>query len=70
MKYLESNPGISGGQLVLTGTRIRVSHLLSKLLAGQTIEHIRSEWYPQIPLATLRGAVQEAIAALDRTAHV
>lgn len=69
MKYLESNPGISAGQLVLKGTRIRVSHLLSKLLAGQTIEQIHTEWYPQIPLATLRGAVQEAITAFDQSVH-
>jgi uncharacterized protein (DUF433 family) len=70
MKYLESNAGISGGQPVLKGTRIRVSHLLSKLLAGQTIEQIHTEWYPSIPLATLRGAVQEAITAFDQSAHV
>lgn len=60
MKYLESNPDIAGGQLVIKGTRIRIAQFLQFLKKGATLEQIH-EWYPWIPLKTLSGAIDEAI---------
>jgi uncharacterized protein (DUF433 family) len=64
-KYLESQSDRASGALTIKGTRIRVSHLLKLVTSGMSYEQIHTEWYPQLTVATLRGAVEEAIAHLS-----
>jgi uncharacterized protein (DUF433 family) len=69
MQYLESRPDRASGALTIKGTRIRVAHLLKLVIAGMTYQHIQTEWYPHLSVATLRGAVEEAIAHLSLPSH-
>jgi uncharacterized protein (DUF433 family) len=64
-KYLESMPDRASGALTVTGTRIRVAHLLKLVTSGMSYEQIHTEWYPHLSVATLRGAVEEAITHLS-----
>jgi hypothetical protein len=36
---------------------------------GMTLEYMAAEWWPWLPLETLRGAVEEAINQLDTKEH-
>lgn len=69
MKYLDFNPEIASGHLVIKGTRIRVAHVLKLMLEGQAIEEIHSEWYPWLSLSKLKGAVEEAISQISVPLH-
>jgi uncharacterized protein (DUF433 family) len=66
MKYLESIPERASGALTIKGTRIRVAHLLKLVVSGMSYEDIHKEWYPQLSISTLRGAVEEAISQLSQ----
>ena len=70
-KYLESRPERASGALTSTGTRIRVAHLFKLVTSGMSYQQLQTEWYPQLSVATLRGAVEEARAhhSLPATAH-
>jgi len=70
MKYLESKPERASGALTVKGTRIRVTHLIKLVIAGMSYKQIHDEWYPQLTVATLRGAVEEALAYLSTPSHV
>jgi uncharacterized protein (DUF433 family) len=69
MKYLEARPDRASGALTIKGTRIRVAHVLKLVIAGMSYKQIRTDWYPQLSIATLRGAVEEAIAQLSAPSH-
>ncbi len=68
MKYLESNPQIASGHLVIKGTRIRIAHVLRLITEGVSVEKIHKEWYSWIPVSVLRGAVNEAIKQVENKA--
>ena len=68
-KYLESRPDRASGALTVKGTRIRVAHLLKLVIAGMSYQQIQTEWYPHLSIATLRGAVEEALAHLSLPSH-
>jgi uncharacterized protein (DUF433 family) len=68
-KYLESRPDRASGALTIKGSRIRVSHVLKLVTAGMSYQQIQTEWYPHLSVATLQGAVEEAIAHLSLPAH-
>jgi uncharacterized protein (DUF433 family) len=68
MKYLESRPERASGELTITGTRIRVAHVINMLAHGFTIEQLHEGW-PWISVATLRGAVEEATQLLSAEVH-
>lgn len=68
-KYLESRPDRASGELTIKGTRIRVAHLLKLMVSGMSYKQIQIEWYPHLSVATLRSAVEEAIAHLSLPAH-
>lgn len=67
-KYLISDPQIMSGQPVIKGTRVPISRILFLLKEGYTLEAIHED-YPHIDLATLSGAIDEAIAVLNQTLH-
>jgi uncharacterized protein (DUF433 family) len=67
--YLESVPERASGALTIKGTRIRVAHVLKLVVSGMDYQEIQTEWYPQLSVATLRGAVEEAIAHLSAPIH-
>jgi uncharacterized protein (DUF433 family) len=69
MKYLDSNPEIARGELIIKGTRIRIAQVLRMLSNGMTIEQIHADWWPWLPMRTLQGAVAEAIDRLDKRIH-
>jgi len=60
MKYLQSNPGIAGGELTIKGTRIRIASILEMLAAGMTLKYIATQRYPWLPSGTITGALREA----------
>jgi uncharacterized protein (DUF433 family) len=68
-KYLESRPDRASGELTLKGTRIRIAQIITLLANGNTIEQLHAEWFPQLTVSTLRGAVEEAAALLSATVH-
>lgn len=67
-KYLTSNPEIMGGAPVIIGTRVPIEVILQLLKQGYPLEVIHDD-YPQIPLATLSGAVDEAIVVVTTSLH-
>jgi uncharacterized protein (DUF433 family) len=64
MKYLESNPEIGNGVLVIKGTRIKIAHVFEKLAAGMTVEYMLEGW-PWLSEPQLTGAIQEAAKQLE-----
>ena len=69
MQYLESRQDRASGALTIKGTRIRVAHLLKLVVSGMSYKQIQTEWYPQLSAATLRGAIEEAIAQPSTPIH-
>lgn len=69
MKYLESRKERASGVLTIKGTRIRVAHLLKLVVVGMSYKQIQAEWYPQLSVSKLRGAVEEAITQLSLSSH-
>lgn len=68
MKYLDSNPNIMGGELVVKGTRTPIVVLLHYLKAGYPVEEIQ-DMFPWITLKTLKGAFDEAIDVVANYNH-
>lgn len=69
MKYLNSDPKICGGDLVIKGTRISISVIFHRLKDGHSLEDIH-DIYPQLSISTLKGAIEEAISLLEKPHHV
>jgi uncharacterized protein (DUF433 family) len=69
MKYLQSDPDIAQGELTIKSTRIVIADAITMLAHGYTIEQLHAEW-PHVPLATLRGALEEAAQRLRPDLHV
>ena len=63
-KYLESRPDRVGGELTIKGTRIPIAQVINQLANGYTIELMHEGW-PWLPVATLKGALEEAAALLS-----
>jgi uncharacterized protein (DUF433 family) len=68
-KYLESRPDRASGELTLKGTRIRIAMVINMLANGFTLETLHAEHFPQIPVHTLRKAVEEATELLSQQAN-
>jgi uncharacterized protein (DUF433 family) len=64
-KYLEARPDRASGELTLKGTRIRIAQVINMLANGYTIEQLHTEWFPQLTVRTMRGAVEEATELLS-----
>ena len=64
-KYLESRPDRVGGELTIKGTRITIAQIINQLANGYTIEQLQTEWFPQLTVSTMRGAVEEATELLS-----
>ncbi len=69
MKYLESKSGIAQGELIIKGTRIRITQVMRMLLDGLTIERIHKEWWPWLSERKIKGAVEEAIECFEMRRH-
>ena len=69
MKYLQSNSGIAQGELTIKGTRIIIADAITMLAHGYTIKQLHEDW-PHVPLATIRGALEEAAQQLSSNTHV
>ena len=63
-QYITTNPKIMGGVPCITGTRIPISVILYRLRDGHTVEDIH-DMYRWVPIETLKGAIDEAIAQFD-----
>ena len=63
-KYISTNPQIMGGLPCIIGTRIPISVIFYRLKDGHTIEDIR-DMYRWVPIETLKGAIDEAIARFE-----
>ena len=68
MKYLQSDPDIAQGELTIKGTRIVVADTITMLAHGYSIDQLHDEW-PHVPLATIRGALEEAAQHLSSDIH-
>jgi uncharacterized protein (DUF433 family) len=69
MKYLQSDPDIAGGDLAIKGTRITIATAITKLAHGWTIADLHESW-PHVPVAVIRGALDEATQHLSPDVHV
>ena len=63
--YLETRPDRASGELTIKGTRIRIAQVINMLANGYTIEQLHTEWFPQLTVSTMRGAVAEATELLN-----
>jgi uncharacterized protein (DUF433 family) len=68
-KYLELRPDRASGELTLKGTRIRIAMVINMLANGFTLETLHTGHFPQIPVHTLRKAVEEATELLSQQAN-
>ena len=68
MKYLSSQPNVCAGDLTIKGTRICISTAIVRLAHGWTVNDLHKSW-PHVPLATLRGALDEAAELLSTKTH-
>ena len=68
MKYLQSNPEVMGGDLVIAGTRIPIDVILYRLKDGYSLKEIH-RLYPSPSMKTLNGAIEEAIDLLNSLSH-
>lgn len=68
MKYLNSNPDILGGQLVIKNTRVPLQRILFLLKDGYNVEAIHEE-YPHIDKTTLEGALDELEQMANKSLH-
>ena len=64
-QYLEARPDRASGELTIKGTRIRIAQVINQLANGYTLEQLHKEWFPQLPVSTLRRAVEEAAEILS-----
>jgi uncharacterized protein (DUF433 family) len=64
-QYLEARPDRASGELTFKGTRIRIAQVINMLANGYTIEQLHTEWFPQLTVSTMRGAVAEATELLS-----
>jgi uncharacterized protein (DUF433 family) len=69
MIYLESRPERASGALTIKGTRIRVAQVINMLANGFTVKELHNDWFPHVPISTLRGAVEEATQYLNADTH-
>jgi uncharacterized protein (DUF433 family) len=69
MKYLAASPEVAAGHLVIKGTRIRIAHVFKLIADGMSLQDIHADWYPWLPVATLRGAVTEASEHISISTH-
>ena len=68
MKYLQSDPDIAQGELTIKGTRITIATAITKLAHGWTIADLHESW-PHVPVAKIRGALEEAAQQLSPNDH-
>ncbi len=68
MKYLNSDPNIMGGRLVIKGTRIPIEVIFYHISDGYTLEEIQKKW-SYVDYNTLKRAVQEAADLLSQNFH-
>jgi uncharacterized protein (DUF433 family) len=68
MKYLQSDPDIAGGDLTIKGTRITIATAITRLAHGFTLEDLHESW-PHVPVAVIRGAIDEATEYLNPNPH-
>ena len=68
MKYLNSDPDILGGQLVIKNTRVPLQRILFLLKDGYNVEAIHEE-YPHIERTTLVGALDELEQMANKSLH-
>ena len=68
MRYLNSNPQIMGGRLVVKGTRTPIGVLLQYLKAGYSMAEIK-DFFPWITMRNLKGAIGEIIDMLSHQPH-
>ncbi len=61
-KWIQSNPSIMMGKLVIAGTRIPIELILQKFAAGETIEQLL-EAYPRLTEEGIRAAFRFAAQA-------
>ncbi len=68
MKHLSSKSDVCAGDLTIASTRICISPAIVRLAHGWTINDLHASW-PHVPLATLRGALDEAAKLLSTKTH-
>ena len=66
MKYINADPKLMGGHLVIKGTRIPLEVIFHHLSAGYTLKQIHEKW-SYVDFKTLKGAVAEAADLLAQT---
>lgn len=68
MKYLNADPEIMGGHLVIKGTRIPLEVLFYELSRGSSFEEIHKKW-SYVDFDVLKGAITEAAELLAQKFH-
>lgn len=68
MKYLNADPKIMGGRLVIKGTRIPIEVIFYHLSDGFSLEEIHKMW-SYVDYDVLKSAIQEAANILSQNTH-
>ena len=67
-RAVHTDPGIQGGVLVFTGTRVPVKALFDYLETGETLDRFLLD-FPAVDRAKAITALETARAALNANAH-
>ncbi len=63
-QFFERRKDISGGELVVKGTRVTVRTLLASLAEGSSVEEILAD-YPTVPAEAMRAVIAFAASSAE-----
>lgn len=64
LQYIQRDPGICGGEAVVTGTRVTIRTVLASLAEGMSVEDIISD-FPSLTPASVRAVIAFAAVSAE-----
>ncbi len=64
LQYIQRDPGICGGEPVVTGTRVTIRTVLASLAEGMSVEEILAD-FPSLTQASVRAVIAFAAVSAE-----
>jgi uncharacterized protein (DUF433 family) len=64
LQYIQRDPGICGGEPVVTGTRVTIRTVLASLAEGMSVEDIIAD-FPSLTQASVRAVIAFAAVSAE-----
>jgi uncharacterized protein (DUF433 family) len=64
LQYIQHDPGICGGEPVVTGTRVTIRTVLASLAEGMSVEEILAD-FPSLTPAAVRAVIAFAAVSAE-----